>query len=147
MVSKKPHINMSLRIALALVVVTFTAILAGCSRSKPQEAQATLPPGSILLTGAGATFPSVLYNRWFTVYRDSHPNTFIKYAAVGSGEGVRRFIGTPVDEEEKVDFGASDATMSDAEIARADQGTLMVPLTAGCVVLAYNLPDVQDLKL
>ena len=38
--------------------------------------------------------------------------------------------------------------MSDAEIARADQGALMVPLTAGCVVLAYNLPDVQgDLKL
>ena len=148
MTSKKPHLNLSLRIVLALVVVTFTAILAGCSRSKPQEAQATLPPGSILLTGAGATFPSVLYNRWFTVYRDSHPNTFIKYAAVGSGEGVRRFIGTNVAEEEKVDFGASDSAMSDAEIARADQGALMVPLTAGCVVLAYNLPDVQgDLKL
>ena len=148
MTSKKPHLNISLRIVLGLGVVTFAAILAGCSRSKPQEAQATLPAGSILLTGAGATFPSVLYNRWFTVYRDSHPNTFIKYAAVGSGEGVRRFIGTNVAEEEKVDFGASDAAMSDAEIARADQGALMVPLTAGCVVLAYNLPELQgDLKL
>ena len=61
---------------------------------------------------------------------------------------MRRFIGTNVAEEEKVDFGASDAAMSDAEIARADKGALMVPLTAGCVVLAYNLPDVQgDLKL
>jgi len=148
MTSKKPHLNLSLRIAIGLGIVTFTAILAGCSRSKPQEAQATLPPGSILLTGAGATFPSVLYNRWFTVYRDSHPNTFIKYAAVGSGEGVRRFIGTNVAEEEKVDFGASDSAMSDAEIARADQGALMVPLTAGCVVLAYNLPELPgDLKL
>ena len=58
-----------------------------------REAEAKLPSGSILLTGAGATFPSVLYNRWFTVYHDSHPETIIKYAAVGSGEGVRRFIG------------------------------------------------------
>ena len=40
---------------------------------------------------------------------------------------MRRFIGKNVAEEEKVDFGASDAAMSDAEIARADQGALMVP--------------------
>ena len=96
------------------------AVLTGCSRSEP-EVQAKLPPGTILLTGAGATFPSVLYNRWFAVYHDSHPKIIIKYAAVGSGEGIRRFIGKNIADEERVDFGASDAAMSDAEIERGRQ--------------------------
>jgi phosphate transport system substrate-binding protein len=145
MTPKKGCLVALFRVIPAVVLV---ALLAGCSKSKSQEAEAKLPPGSILLTGAGATFPSVLYDRWFAVYHDSHPNTFIKYAAVGSGEGVRRFIGKNIADEEKVDFGGSDAAMSDAEIARADNETLMVPLTAGCVVLAYNLPGFQgDLKL
>jgi phosphate transport system substrate-binding protein len=145
MAEKKQRFGSSRFIPTVLFAALLT-LLASCSRSEPEKAQA-MPPGSVLLTGAGATFPSVLYNRWFTVYRDSHPNTFVKYAAVGSGEGVRRFLGNNVAEEEKIDFGASDAAMSDAEIARADKGALMVPLTAGCVVLAYNLPEVQDLKL
>jgi len=137
----------SSRIIAPVIFVGLLAILAGCSRSEP-EAQATPPPGGVLLTGAGATFPSVLYNRWFSVYHDSHPNTLIKYAAVGSGEGVRRFIGKNIPDEERVDFGASDAAMSDAEIERANNNALMVPVTAGCVVLAYKLPGFQgDLKL
>jgi len=45
------------------------------------------------LTGAGATFPSVLYNRWLVVYHDYHSKVAITYAVVGSGEGVRRFMG------------------------------------------------------
>jgi phosphate transport system substrate-binding protein len=147
MAQKKPCLVVSFRFTQALVLVAFLAILAGCSGPEP-EVQAKVPPGAVLLTGAGATFPSVLYNRWFAVYRDSHPNIIIKYAAVGSGEGIRRFIGKSIAEEERVDFGASDAAMSDAEIARADNNALMIPVTAGCVVLAYNLPDLQgDLKL
>jgi phosphate transport system substrate-binding protein len=137
----------SYRILAPVIFVGFLAILAGCSRSEP-EVQAKVPPGAILLTGAGATFPSVLYNRWFSVYQHDHPKIVVKYAAVGSGEGVRRFIGKNIAEEERVDFGASDAAMSDAEIARADNNALMVPVTAGCVVLAYNLPGFPgELKL
>jgi len=108
----------------------------------------TIPAGSTVIRGAGATFPSVLYKRWFTVYHDSHPDTYIKYAAVGSGEGIRRFIGTNVAPEEQVDFGASDAAMNDTEIADANNNVVMVPATAGCVVLAYNLPGLTgELKL
>jgi phosphate transport system substrate-binding protein len=137
----------SSRIIAPVIFVGLLAILAGCSRSEP-EAQAKVSPGGVLLTGAGATFPSVLYNRWFNVYHDSHPNILIKYAAVGSGEGVRRFIGKNIADEERVDFGASDAAMSDAEIERANNNALMIPVTAGCVVLAYKLPGFQgDLKL
>jgi phosphate transport system substrate-binding protein len=67
---------------------------------------------------------------------------------VGSGEGVRRFIGKNVKDEDKIDFGASDAAMRDDEIALAGQDVLMVPITAGGVVLAYNLPGFEgELKL
>ena len=129
------------------IFVGLISIVAGCSRSEP-EVQAKLPSGTIVLTGAGATFPSVLYNRLFDIYHQNHPKIVVKYAAVGSGEGVRRFIGNNIEEKDKIDFGASDAAMSDAEIASAGNNTLMLPVTAGCVVLAYNLPGFQgDLKL
>src|SRR5262245_33406087 len=137
----------SSRIIAPVIYVALLAILAGCSRSE-HEVQAKAPPGSVLLSGAGATFPSVLYGRCFAVYHHNNPTVVIKYSAVGSGEGIRRFIGKSVAEEERVDFGASDAAMSDVEIARADDNALMIPVTGGCVVLAYNLPGFQgDLRL
>jgi phosphate transport system substrate-binding protein len=74
----------------------------------------------------------------------------VAYDAVGSGAGIKRFIGNSKDltENDLVDFGASDAAMTDAEIAEVDRGVQLVPMTAGAVVLAYNLPELQDeLKL
>jgi phosphate transport system substrate-binding protein len=128
-------------IALGLIVLGVS-----CSSSKPSADK--LPTGSVSLTGAGSSFDAILFNRWFTVYHDSHPSVFIKYLSVGSGEGVRRFIGQSIGDEEKVDFGASDSAMSDAEIARTNDNALMIPVTSACLVLAYNLPDFHgDLKL
>ena len=132
--------------ATTFAVCLIVALSGSCSRSKPVEA--ALPPGSIQLTGAGSSFDSVLFNRWFRVYHDSHPEVSIKYASVGSGEGVRRFIGKNVAEEEKIDFAASDSALSDAEISQTNNGALMVPVTSACVVLAYNLPNFHgDLRL
>jgi phosphate transport system substrate-binding protein len=102
----------------------------------------------VLLAGAGATFPSLLYKQWFVAYQQAHPKTVITYDAVGSGEGVRRFLGRNVEDEEQVDFGASDAALEDNDIAQIPGGVVMLPVTAGGVALAYNLPDVQgELKL
>src|SRR5262249_60100376 len=100
-----------------------------------------------LLQGAGATFPSVLYEKWFSIYQAEHPKLAISYDAVGSGEGIRRFIGRDIKEEERVDFGASDAAMRDDEMAMVPGGAMLVPLTAGSVALAYNLPGIPALKL
>ena len=130
----------------ACAVLAIVAVLASCSSSKPSADK--LPAGSISLTGAGSSFDAILFNRWFTVYHDSHPNIVIKYASVGSGEGVRRFIGKNLADGEKIDFGASDSAMSDAEIAQTNNDTLMIPVTSACLVLAYNLPGFHgDLKL
>ena len=146
------------RIQLAWILLSlgFLVFQIGCTESKPPanpesvaaNIEEKLPPGATALTGAGATFPSVLYKRWFAVFHDSHPDTYIRYAAVGSGEGIRRFIGKNIADDERVDFGASDAAMSDGQIADAGNDVLMVPATAGCVVLAYNLPGFNgELKL
>jgi len=126
-----------------LALVMAVALLGACAKRTTNAAEPRLPPGSILLAGAGATFPSPLYNRWFSTYHQEYPQTYVKYTPVGSAEGVRRFIGQNISEDQRVDFGASDAAMQDAELAQADNNVLMVPATAGCVVLAYNLPGIQ----
>jgi len=93
------------------------------------------------ISGAGATFPAPLYQRWSVDYNKQVPSIQVNYQSVGSGAGVKNFI------QGVVDFGASDAAMSDAEIAKAPRGAVMIPATAGSVVLAYNLPGVKDLRL
>jgi phosphate transport system substrate-binding protein len=95
------------------------------------------------VTGAGATFPAPLYQRWFQDLNQKYPKLQVNYQSVGSGAGVEQFIkGT-------VDFGASDVAMKDEEIQKVgDQGVILLPATAGGIVLAYNLPGVeQQLKL
>jgi phosphate transport system substrate-binding protein len=104
--------------------------------------------GGVLLQGAGATFPSLIYKKWFSDYQSAHPKAIIAYEPVGSGEGIRRFVGENVKQEEKIDFGASDAAIGDEQIARVRDGVVLVPVTAGSVTLAYNLPQLSgDLKL
>lgn len=93
------------------------------------------------LQGAGATFPAPLYQRWIAEYTKSNPNVQINYQGVGSGAGIKQFT------QNLVAFGASDAAMTDNEIAAVKQGVVLIPATAGSVVLAYNLPGVTDLKL
>jgi phosphate transport system substrate-binding protein len=93
------------------------------------------------LSGAGASFPAPLYQRWAVEYNKLHPNVQTNYQSVGSGAGVKQFT------QGTVDFAASDAAMSDEEIEKVKQGVIMIPATAGSIVIAYNLPEVKDLKL
>lgn len=93
------------------------------------------------LQGAGATFPAPLYQRWIAEYIKTNPEVQINYQGVGSGAGIKQFT------QNLVAFGASDAAMTDNEIAAVKQGVVLIPATAGSVVLAYNLPGVTDLKL
>jgi phosphate transport system substrate-binding protein len=124
----------------ALMAVLLGSLLTGCSSSGRRTPETKVPVGGVALTGAGSTFDSILFKSWFTIFLHDNPNAYITYDVVGSGEGVRRFIGKNVKDEDKIDFGASDAAMTDDEIALVDQGVLMVPITAGGVVLAYNPP-------
>jgi phosphate transport system substrate-binding protein len=131
-----------------LVVVAL--LVASCSEPKTPsagsapEAKAPSPvqPGELVrLQGAGASLPAPLYQRWFKTFSASRPNVQVDYQSVGSGSGVKSFI------DHTVDFGASDAAMTPEEIARVDGGAQLLPMTAGAIVLAYNLEGVAGLKL
>ena len=96
----------------------------------------------IRLTGSGATFPFPIYSTWFKNYNQAHKDVLIDYQGKGSGAGIKDFI------NHTVDFAASDAAMTDEEIAQVKEGVQLLPMTAGTIVLAYNLPgNPKGLKL
>jgi len=126
-----------------LIVLAFGA-LALTSAVPTAIGQAGTKAGDtkVVLRGAGATFPAPLYKKWISEYGKTNPTVAIDYKDVGSGEGVKRFV------EQAIDFGASDAALSDEQIAHVKSGAILVPTTAGMVVLAYNLPGLNGpLKL
>jgi len=133
------------RIAGIVAAVLASILLISCENERVETggvSQAPLADSTLHIKGAGATFPAPLYEKWIEVYQKNHPQVQFSYNAVGSGEGVKRFI------SESVDFGASDAAMNDHEIAQVKRGVQLVPITAGMVVLAYNLSGADgDLKL
>jgi phosphate transport system substrate-binding protein len=96
----------------------------------------------IRLTGSGATFPFPIYSTWFKGYNQAHKDVLIDYQGKGSGAGIKDFI------NHTVDFAASDAAMTDEQIAQVKEGVQLLPMTAGTIVLAYNLPgNPKGLKL
>jgi phosphate transport system substrate-binding protein len=94
---------------------------------------------SLLINGAGATFPYPLYSKWFAEYHKLHPELSFNYQSIGSGGGIQQITnGT-------VDFGASDAPLSDEQIAKIPD-VVHIPTVMGAVVVTYNAP-IGDLKL
>jgi phosphate transport system substrate-binding protein len=94
------------------------------------------------LTGAGATFPNPIYQKWVAHYGKSHPDVKIDYQSIGSGGGIKGIT------EKTIDFAGSDAPMTKKELAAAGGEIVHIPTVAGAVVAAYNLPDFQgELKL
>lgn len=98
---------------------------------------------AVKLQGSGASFPAPLYEKWFKNYGETHRNVEVDYQSVGSGSGIKSFI------DKTVDFGASDAAMTPEEMSRVDPalGALCLPMTAGSIVITYNLQDVKELRL
>jgi len=104
-------------------------ILLGLAAAAPAVAQ-------VRLTGAGATFPAVIYQDWILAYNKAHAGTELNYQSIGSGGGIRQFS------DGTVDFGATDAPMTDSAIAAAQGNVLHIPTVMGGVVPSYNLPTV-----
>lgn len=93
------------------------------------------------INGAGASFPYPLYSKWMAEYQKKNSSVLINYQSIGSGGGIRQIL------QGTVDFGASDAPMTAAEMAKAPSTLHHIPVTMGSVVVTFNVPGVQDLKL
>jgi len=97
--------------------------------------------GAMLINGAGATFPYPLYSKWFDEFHKKQSDVQINYQSIGSGGGIRQLL------EGTVDFGASDAPMTDEQLASAKVPVLHLPTVLGAVVPTYNLASVKTLRL
>lgn len=126
--------------ALSLILLTQSIDLTNNSPANAQDAGIEAS-----LTGAGASFPAPLYQRWFSEYNKLNPGIQISYQSVGSGAGVEQYL------QGIVDFGATDKPLTEEERAtfKSTYGKdpIQVPMTAGSVVFAYNLPGVDNLEL
>ena len=109
----------------------FLALAALLGTAVPAAAQVTL-------NGAGATFPNIIYSNWMLTYNQAHPDVKLNYQSIGSGGGIRQFS------DGTVDFGATDAPMTDSAMAAIKGDVLHIPTVLGAVVAAYTLPDVSQ---
>ena len=96
---------------------------------------------AVTLNGAGATFPAPLYERYISEFQKKNPDIKVNYQAIGSGGGIKQVLAGVVD------FGGSDAAMTDADIQKVGRGVILVPTAGGAVAVVYNLPGVSNLKL
>ena len=92
------------------------------------------------LSGAGASFPSKIYTRWFSDFSKEKDGHRVNYQAIGSGSGRKAFL------DETVDFGASDDPMKQVDIDKAKRGLVQIPMTGGTIAFGYNMAGC-DLKL
>src|SRR3982750_111917 len=92
------------------------------------------------VTGAGASFPAPLYSKWASDYNKA-TGTKINYQSVGSGAGLKQI------EAKTVDFGASDAPLTDDELKA--KGLMQFPTVIGGVVPVVNITGIKpgELKL
>lgn len=87
----------------------------------------------LLINGAGASFPYILYSKWLSEYRKVDPTVAINYQSIGSGGGIRQFIaGT-------LDFGGTDTPVSEEDRKSTEKVILHIPTTLGAVAVTYKL--------
>lgn len=97
---------------------------------------------NLQIDGAGASFPYPIYSKWFDEYRKIDPSVQINYQSIGSGGGIRQISA------KTVDFGATDAPMTDEALAALDRELIHIPTVIGSVAVVYNIPGVPSgLKL
>lgn len=115
-----------------------TAIVSGCLSIAAFSPAAF---AEVKLNGSGASFPFPIYSKWFKDFSKATDGVRVDYQSKGSGAGIQDFI------NQVVDFAGSDAAMSDEEIGKVKNGVVLLPMTAGEIVLTYNLEGVDELKL
>src|SRR5882762_5500944 len=126
---------------VALVAVSLAVLGSAVSACGSKSGEQTAQLQTLQINGAGATFPTPIYSKWFDEYYKLHPNVRINYQSVGSGAGIRQFV------NQTVFFGATDAPMTDEQLQSAPGPILHLPTVLGAVAPIYKIQEVDaDLK-
>lgn len=118
---------------LTMILITMVSCNSGGTKTAKQSEK-------VAITAAGATFPQPFYSLAFKKYADES-GVGLTYGSIGSGGGIRSLT------DRVVDFGASDAYLSESETAALPAEVVHIPTCIGAVVIAYNLPGVDSLNL
>ena len=121
-----------------LIIFMAVAVLAACQDNKKKSA--VKGSKSVSITAAGATFPMPFYNQLIADYA-TKSGIQVTYGGIGSGGGIRSL------KDKVVDFGATDAFLTDEQAAELSAPVVHIPTCLGAVVFAYNLPGITSLKL
>ncbi len=121
-----------------ILIVAFA--IASCQNNSQKKNNSSESTSSVSITAAGATFPLPFYNMVFKKYTGDS-GVLLTYGGIGSGGGIRSLS------DRVVDFGATDAFLTDDKVAELPAEIVHIPTCIGAVVIAYNLPGVKDLKL
>ena len=121
-------------------IIILMAVLALAASSCGGSGSTTGRQKEVTLSAAGATFPQPFYNLAFKKYNEAG-GPLISYGGIGSGGGIKSL------RDQIVDFAATDAYLSDEELAEMPGEVVHIPTCIGAVVIAFNIPGVTELKL
>ena len=121
-----------MRRSIAFIGLAAAALACSTAEAPPAAAQA--------VTGAGATFPNPIYQKWFSEY-NKKTGVQVNYQSIGSGGGIRQYT------EGTVDFGGTDSPMDQAAMTTVQGQVLHLPTVLGAVVVTYNLPEAGATQL
>jgi phosphate transport system permease protein/phosphate transport system substrate-binding protein len=124
--------------AAVLVAILLVPYSTGTFAQVQPPSELSQQQGQVTINGAGATFPFPLIDTWRVEYQSVNPNVNINYQSIGSGGGIRQFT------ERTVDFGASDAPLSENDTQALPGPAVHIPETIGSVVAAYNINGVPE---
>jgi len=119
-----------------LAILSLTLIVSACGNKKSKKTSSK----KVSITAAGATFPLPYYNLAFKTYTKKY-GTLVTYGGIGSGGGLRSL------KDKIVDFGASDAFLSEKKMKDMPYSVVHVPTCMGAVVVAYNIDGIKEIKL
>ncbi|MGQ9782235.1 MAG: phosphate ABC transporter substrate-binding protein PstS [Nitrososphaeria archaeon] len=131
---KKALSSLAMVVVVAIIII-IASLIGVYMLSNNSSTLTTTKSSTISLNGAGASFPYPLLSTMIVQYNKLYPNIQINYQSIGSGGGIRQHT------NKTIDFGASDAPLTEAQ-RNAAPNTLHIPITIGCVVITYNIPEV-----
>jgi len=125
-----------------IVLITAALVAAACSGQRIGNGSgsngSSSGGGSVSLQGSGSTFVKPLMDKWTSEYGKIQPTIRADYQSTGSGAGIKAIQG------QTVDFGATDAAMTEDEIKQSSAEIIHIPVVLGAVVLTYNLESVKE---
>ena len=134
----RPFLLQMFTAALLSLAVILSACGSGGSTTGSEPSSGQTCPSTKQLNGAGSTFDNPLFSQMFSAYPGVKCGGNINYQSVGSGAGINDLL------QGVVNFGATDAPMTDTQLAQSTKGPIIhVPVTIGAVAISYNLKNVS----